>query len=65
LEIGLVRKDTDEKELSNRMLMPAFCPQDPGGPVSQTEALRLLKVMHQHFCDVTYEHQVIREETHE
>jgi hypothetical protein len=47
------------------MLMPAFCPQDPGGPVSQTEALRLLKVMHQHFCDVTYEHQVIREETHE
>lgn len=42
--------------------MPVFCPQDPGGPVSQAEALRLLKVMRQHFCDVTYEHQAIRQD---
>lgn len=42
--------------------MPAFCPQDPGGPVSQDEALRLLKTMRQHFSDVTYEHQIIRDD---
>jgi hypothetical protein len=39
--------------------MPAFCPKDHGGPVSQEEALCLLKTMEKYFLEEISSRQII------
>jgi len=41
------------------MLMPVFCIDDPQGPLSQAEALELLKKMHTKFMEELAETQVL------
>ena len=42
------------------MLLPPYCPEDPGGPLSQADALKLLRLMQQRFAEQVYENQTVK-----
>lgn len=39
------------------MIMPPYCEEDPHGPVSQAEALRLIKIMRERFAEEGSKHR--------